>query len=176
MATHTSILAWRIPTDRGAWRATVHRVTKSRTQVEQLSKAQHRRVKVCNVKVNKLYHGNLVLFLVELSSHTLEISHDTTVFCLFLFLMILNLTAAKVVSLGQGLSSPYIVSQNPMINHIVLQEITYPVHQALVCITQLHLECSPAPLNLTKLHTRIILTLLSDFPFLGGFTLENLQW
>ena len=125
MATHTSILTWRIPTDRGAWRATVHRVTKSRTQVEQLSKAQHRRVKVCNVKVNKLYHGNLVLFLVELSSHTLEISHDTTVFCLFLFLMLLNLTAAKVVSLGQGLSSPYIVSQNPMINHIVLQEITY---------------------------------------------------
>ena len=24
MATHSSILAWRIPTDRGAWRATVH--------------------------------------------------------------------------------------------------------------------------------------------------------
>lgn len=39
--------------------------------------------------------------------------------------MPLNLTAAKVVSLGQGLSSPYIVRQNPMINHIVLQEITY---------------------------------------------------
>ena len=26
MATHSSILAWRIPMDRGAWRATVHRV------------------------------------------------------------------------------------------------------------------------------------------------------
>ena len=25
MATHSSILAWRIPMDRGAWRATVHR-------------------------------------------------------------------------------------------------------------------------------------------------------
>jgi len=85
MATHTSILAWRIPTDRGAWRATVHRVTKSRTQVEQLSTAQYRRVKVRNVKINKLYHGNLVLFLVELSSHILAISHDTTVSCLFLF-------------------------------------------------------------------------------------------
>ena len=24
MATHSSILAWRIPTDRGAWRVTVH--------------------------------------------------------------------------------------------------------------------------------------------------------
>ena len=29
MATHSSILAWRIPMDRGAWRATVHGVTKS---------------------------------------------------------------------------------------------------------------------------------------------------
>ena len=29
MATHSSILAWRIPTDGGAWRATVHGVTKS---------------------------------------------------------------------------------------------------------------------------------------------------
>ena len=32
MATHSSILAWRIPMDRGAWRATVHKVTKSRPQ------------------------------------------------------------------------------------------------------------------------------------------------
>ena len=31
MATHSSILAWRIPMDRGAWRATVHRVAKSQT-------------------------------------------------------------------------------------------------------------------------------------------------
>ena len=31
MATHFSILAWRIPMDRGAWQATVHRVAKSRT-------------------------------------------------------------------------------------------------------------------------------------------------
>ena len=26
MATHSSILAWRIPMDRGAWGATVHRI------------------------------------------------------------------------------------------------------------------------------------------------------
>ena len=29
MATHSSILAWRIPMDRGAWRATVYGVAKS---------------------------------------------------------------------------------------------------------------------------------------------------
>ena len=29
MATHSNIPAWRIPTDRGAWQAMVHGVTKS---------------------------------------------------------------------------------------------------------------------------------------------------
>ena len=32
-ATHSSILAWRIPMDKGAWRVTVHGVTKSWTQL-----------------------------------------------------------------------------------------------------------------------------------------------
>ena len=31
MAAHSSILAWRIPMDRGAWRATVHGVANSQT-------------------------------------------------------------------------------------------------------------------------------------------------
>ena len=33
MATHSCILAWRIPMDRGAWWATVHNVTKSWTRL-----------------------------------------------------------------------------------------------------------------------------------------------
>ena len=33
MAAHSSILAWRISMDRGAWRAAVHGVEKSRTQL-----------------------------------------------------------------------------------------------------------------------------------------------
>ena len=33
MATHFSIFAWRIPMDRGAWWATIHGVTKNRTQL-----------------------------------------------------------------------------------------------------------------------------------------------
>ena len=37
--THSSILAWRIPMDRGAWWATVHRVAKSQTQLS--DQAQH---------------------------------------------------------------------------------------------------------------------------------------
>ena len=31
MATHSSFLVWRIPMDKGAWKARVHGVTKSRT-------------------------------------------------------------------------------------------------------------------------------------------------
>ena len=33
MATYSSFLPWRIPMDRRAWRATVHAVAKSRTQL-----------------------------------------------------------------------------------------------------------------------------------------------
>ena len=33
MATHSSILAWRIPMDRGAWRAAVRGITKSQTEL-----------------------------------------------------------------------------------------------------------------------------------------------
>ena len=34
MATHSSILAWRMPMDRGAWCATVHEVTKEKDTPE----------------------------------------------------------------------------------------------------------------------------------------------
>ena len=33
MATHSNILAWRIPMDRGAWQSTVHGVAKSQIQL-----------------------------------------------------------------------------------------------------------------------------------------------
>ena len=33
MATHSCILAWSVPMDSGAWRAAVHGVTKSQTQL-----------------------------------------------------------------------------------------------------------------------------------------------
>ena len=33
MAIHSSILAWRIPIDRGAWQATLHGVAKSQTRL-----------------------------------------------------------------------------------------------------------------------------------------------
>ena len=41
MATHSSIVAWKIPMDRGAWQAIIHAVTKGLDTTEQLSPAQH---------------------------------------------------------------------------------------------------------------------------------------
>ena len=38
MVTHLGILAWRIPMDRGAWRATVLRVAQSQTRPNRLSR------------------------------------------------------------------------------------------------------------------------------------------
>ena len=37
VATHSSILAWRIPIDRGDWQATVHGATENWTLLKQLS-------------------------------------------------------------------------------------------------------------------------------------------
>ena len=44
MATDSSILAWRIPMDRGAWGDTVHRVTQSQTQLKRLRTHAHTRL------------------------------------------------------------------------------------------------------------------------------------
>ena len=41
MAPHSSILAWKIPMDGGAWWATVHVVTKSRTRLSDFTSLSH---------------------------------------------------------------------------------------------------------------------------------------
>ena len=45
MATHSSILAWRIPMDKGAWQATVHGVTKRWTQLSNSASTLHSKLK-----------------------------------------------------------------------------------------------------------------------------------
>ena len=54
MAIHSGILAWRIPTDRGAWWATVHGVTKIKTRLsdqhthkENINKALLQALQIC---------------------------------------------------------------------------------------------------------------------------------
>ena len=58
MAAHSKNLAWRIPMDRGAWQAAVHRVTKSRARLkdrtEQLSTDQHSKETLESLRVMEM--------------------------------------------------------------------------------------------------------------------------
>ena len=62
MATHSSIIAWRIPMDRGAWQATVHRVTKSRTRLSSYAHV------ASSESFTKLYNVNITLYLRPLTT------------------------------------------------------------------------------------------------------------
>ena len=55
MATHSSILAWRIPMDRGAWRATVHVATKASDMTKVTEHA-------CRERVNPGDTGDLAVY------------------------------------------------------------------------------------------------------------------
>ena len=58
MATHSSILVWRIPMDRGAWRAIVHGVTKSQTRLrDKTSTAQRGSIDNKNLRIIRYSHS-----------------------------------------------------------------------------------------------------------------------
>ena len=59
MATHSSILAWRIPMDRGPWWATVHEVAKESDTTEQLSTqpGQKCRAKIPSLRSLQLWNS-----------------------------------------------------------------------------------------------------------------------
>ena len=59
MATHSSILAWRIPWTRGAWRATVSRMEQSLTQLKRLSTAQYNENLLCSTELYSSLFGDL---------------------------------------------------------------------------------------------------------------------
>ena len=50
MATHSSILAWRIPMDRGAWQATVHDIARVRHNLATKPPPAEERPKATNIK------------------------------------------------------------------------------------------------------------------------------
>ena len=62
MATHSSVLAWSIPMDTGAWRATVHRVAKSQTRLSTAQTQQHKLARV--YLLLKLLHPHVFLLSV----------------------------------------------------------------------------------------------------------------
>ena len=69
MAIHSSILAWRILKDRGAWRSIVHGVTQSRTWLKQLSFNQV--YLIC-------FQSSSILFSY---SHSMKFPKDPTTWC-----------------------------------------------------------------------------------------------
>jgi len=56
MATHSSILAWKIPKDKGAWWVTVYRVTKSHTGLKQLNTLARIIYIFCMLNSFQIYH------------------------------------------------------------------------------------------------------------------------
>ena len=74
MATHCSILAWRIPTERGAWRATIHGVPAS-DMTERLSTTQH----------------SIPLYIYATSSSSIHLLIDIWVTCISWLLKIVLL-------------------------------------------------------------------------------------
>ena len=73
MATHSSVLAWRIPGTGGAWWADIYGVAQSRTQLKRLSSSSSRLETHEEVDASVLWHGiffswNLQLFLIRPST------------------------------------------------------------------------------------------------------------
>ena len=66
MATHSSILAWRIPMDRGAWWASVHGVAKSWTRLKQLH--MHAYCLIQYISHIWKFKFNVKLFLLRLTT------------------------------------------------------------------------------------------------------------
>ena len=69
--TPSSILAWRISMDRGAWQVTVHGVAESRTQLKQLSTYAHA-ITTNDLQISVAYNNNY-LFLT-LVTHLVNVS------------------------------------------------------------------------------------------------------
>ena len=73
MATHSCILAWRIPMDRDAWRAIVHGVRKSWTQLKNI-------IIEMQIKTTESYHlTHLLEWLSSIRQVTTGIDMDVAI-------------------------------------------------------------------------------------------------
>ena len=60
MATHSRILAWRIPMDKGDWQATVHGVPKSHTQLSACTHTHTHTLAMLHFHLEKQSQGGLI--------------------------------------------------------------------------------------------------------------------
>ena len=68
LTTHSSILTWRIPMARGAWRVTVHGGCKESDTSEQLNTPQHSILLQTHDITNGLLHGKTTIFVLNAPS------------------------------------------------------------------------------------------------------------
>ena len=73
MVTHSSILAWRIPRDRGAWWATVHGIAES-DMTEQLSTEEH--ITLCNYDNLRIHQCRILAISLEKKSGEISVTSD----------------------------------------------------------------------------------------------------
>ena len=76
MASHSNILAWRIPMDREAWRATIHGIAES-DMIEWLSMAQHIHFKMITMVSLIRYVTSYWLYSLHCTFHTCSIYFAT---------------------------------------------------------------------------------------------------
>ena len=70
MATNSSVLAWRIPMDRGAWQAAVHDVAKSWTQLTKHTTQQANTIQMCVFSTSNMGgSSSLLLLLLIMAKH-----------------------------------------------------------------------------------------------------------
>ena len=74
MATYSSILAWRILMDRGAWWAAIYGVAQSRTRLKQLSSSSSKYI-MRNARLDEAQAG---IKIAGRNSNNLRYSDDTT--------------------------------------------------------------------------------------------------
>ena len=76
MATHSSILAWRIPMDRGAWRAIVQRVAKNQTWIQTKTHMDHLNMIVLFIEPLSTYRQNKFSHIIsDISAKNLEVNN-----------------------------------------------------------------------------------------------------
>ena len=80
MATHSSILAWKIPKDRGTWWPTVHGVTKSQTQLsDQTTKDAVSCYSISNtLMIIEYYHHHHLYHYYYIDKYTTLLYYTTT--------------------------------------------------------------------------------------------------